>query len=67
LEGVVPKMGRVVAKERENYEYFPDSVRRFPKPRRLGGHARRKRDLQDVRYMITARGLIGVHTGVVPA
>ena len=46
----------------EAYSYLPSSVRRFPGPRELA--SRMDACGLDVRYVLTAGGIIGLHAGV---
>ncbi len=61
---LVPALGRI-AGDPEAYSYLPSSVRRFPSPEAL---AARMADagLDQVRYILTAGGIIGIHVGVKP-
>lgn len=63
FERVVPALGRF-AGSAEAYSYLPQSVRRFPGPEEL---ARLMWDcgLVDIRYVLTAGGIIALHIGVV--
>jgi len=60
---VVPALGRV-AGDPDAYGYLPDSVRRFPGPEALAGGLARA-GLVDVRYVLTAGGIIAIHSGTV--
>ncbi|MBA2793812.1 MAG: class I SAM-dependent methyltransferase [Thermoleophilaceae bacterium] len=60
---VVPALGRV-AGDPDAYGYLPDSVRRFPGPEALAGELARA-GLVDVRYVLTAGGIIAIHSGTV--
>ncbi len=63
FDRVVPALGRV-AGDPDAYGYLPDSVRRFPGPEALAvelAHA----GLVDVRYVLTAGGIIAIHSGTV--
>jgi demethylmenaquinone methyltransferase / 2-methoxy-6-polyprenyl-1,4-benzoquinol methylase len=60
FDRVVPLIGRV-AGDPDAYGYLPDSVRRFPGPRDLA--ARMDRCGLDVRYVLTAGGIIALHVG----
>jgi demethylmenaquinone methyltransferase/2-methoxy-6-polyprenyl-1,4-benzoquinol methylase len=53
-------IGRV-AGDPEAYSYLPNSVKRFPEPRELA--ARMDRCGLDVRYILTAGGIIALHAG----
>jgi demethylmenaquinone methyltransferase / 2-methoxy-6-polyprenyl-1,4-benzoquinol methylase len=61
FDRAVPALGRL-AGDRDAYTYLPSSVRRFPGPEEL---ARRLRaaGLDDVRWIITAGGIIALHAG----
>jgi demethylmenaquinone methyltransferase/2-methoxy-6-polyprenyl-1,4-benzoquinol methylase len=63
FERVVPVLGRV-AGDSAAYTYLPNSVRRFPGPEEL---AARMADagLGDIRYVLTAGGIIALHVGTV--
>jgi demethylmenaquinone methyltransferase/2-methoxy-6-polyprenyl-1,4-benzoquinol methylase len=63
FDRVVPALGRV-AGDREAYTYLPSSVRRFPGPRDLAATMARC-GLTDIRYLLTAGGIIAIHRGVV--
>ncbi len=59
----VPAMGRL-AGDAQAYSYLPSSVRRFPGPEELGAVMWRS-GLSDIRYVITAGGIIALHVGAV--
>ena len=61
FDRVVPGLGRV-AGDRDAYSYLPSSVRRFPGPEELAGRMRAA-GLDDVRWIITAGGIIALHAG----
>jgi len=60
FDRVVPMIGRL-AGDPEAYSYLPDSVKRFPGPHELA--ARMDRCGLDVRYILTAGGIIALHAG----
>ena len=64
FDRVVPLLGRVTGED-QAYTYLPSSVKRFPGPQELGGmmHAA---GLRDVRWILTAGGIIALHSGTVP-
>ena len=64
FDRVVPALGRV-AGDPDAYTYLPSSVRRFPGPRELGA-ALAAAGLEDVRWVLTAGGIIAIHSGSVP-
>jgi demethylmenaquinone methyltransferase/2-methoxy-6-polyprenyl-1,4-benzoquinol methylase len=60
FDRIVPMIGRL-AGDPEAYDYLPNSVKRFPGPRDLA--ARMDRAGLDVRYVLTAGGIIALHVG----
>jgi demethylmenaquinone methyltransferase/2-methoxy-6-polyprenyl-1,4-benzoquinol methylase len=65
FDRVVPLLGRLAA-DPEAYEYLPRSVKRFPGPAALAGMLRAA-GLDDVRWILTAGGIIALHHGTRPA
>jgi demethylmenaquinone methyltransferase / 2-methoxy-6-polyprenyl-1,4-benzoquinol methylase len=65
FDRVVPALGRV-AGDPDAYTYLPSSVRRFPGPRELAA-AMADADLEDVRWLLTAGGIIAIHSGTRPS
>jgi demethylmenaquinone methyltransferase/2-methoxy-6-polyprenyl-1,4-benzoquinol methylase len=63
FDRVVPMLGRV-AGDPDAYTYLPSSVRRFPDARGLAA-AMVAVGLVDVRYVVTAGGIIAIHAGTV--
>ncbi len=63
FDRVVPALGRV-AGDSDAYSYLPCSVRRFPGPHALAA-AMSDAGLGDIRYILTAGGIIAVHAGKV--
>jgi demethylmenaquinone methyltransferase / 2-methoxy-6-polyprenyl-1,4-benzoquinol methylase len=63
FDRVVPVIGRL-AGDPEAYTYLPSSVRRFPDARGLGA-AMAAVGLVDVRWIVTAGGIIAIHAGTV--
>jgi demethylmenaquinone methyltransferase/2-methoxy-6-polyprenyl-1,4-benzoquinol methylase len=64
FDRLVPVLGRL-AGDSDAYSYLPNSVRRFPSPAELAGLLWRV-GLRDVRYVLTAGGIIALHVGTVP-
>jgi demethylmenaquinone methyltransferase / 2-methoxy-6-polyprenyl-1,4-benzoquinol methylase len=64
FDHAVPALGRL-AGDPEAYSYLPRSVRRFPGPQALAEVLWRC-GLREVRYVLTAGGIIALHMGVVP-
>jgi demethylmenaquinone methyltransferase/2-methoxy-6-polyprenyl-1,4-benzoquinol methylase len=65
FDRLVPLLGRFAA-DSEAYQYLPRSVKRFPGPAALGGMLR-DAGLSDVRWILTAGGIIALHHGTRPA
>ncbi|HTU31297.1 MAG TPA: bifunctional demethylmenaquinone methyltransferase/2-methoxy-6-polyprenyl-1,4-benzoquinol methylase UbiE [Solirubrobacteraceae bacterium] len=63
FDQIVPLVGRV-AGDADAYNYLPSSVRRFPPPRELAA-TMAAAGLRDVRYILTAGGIIALHVGTV--
>ena len=63
FDSVVPLIGRL-AGDSDAYEYLPNSVKRFPGPRDLGGRMAAV-GMTDVRWILTAGGIIAIHSGTV--
>jgi demethylmenaquinone methyltransferase/2-methoxy-6-polyprenyl-1,4-benzoquinol methylase len=61
FDRVVPLLGRV-AGDSDAYTYLPSSVRRFPGPADLGSRMAAA-GLVDVRWILTAGGIIAIHSG----
>src|SRR5215211_3036200 len=63
FDRIVPQLGRV-AGDPDAYDYLPSSVRRFPGPEGLAAHMDAA-GLGDVRWVLTAGGIIALHVGTV--
>ncbi|MGZ6675358.1 MAG: bifunctional demethylmenaquinone methyltransferase/2-methoxy-6-polyprenyl-1,4-benzoquinol methylase UbiE [Solirubrobacteraceae bacterium] len=61
FDHVVPLIGRLTG-EQEAYTYLPSSVRRFPGPEGLAATMQRA-GLSDIRWILTAGGIIALHVG----
>lgn len=61
FDRVVPLIGRLTG-EQEAYTYLPSSVRRFPGPEGLAA-AMQRAGLSDIRWVLTAGGIIALHVG----
>jgi demethylmenaquinone methyltransferase/2-methoxy-6-polyprenyl-1,4-benzoquinol methylase len=62
FDRAVPALGRL-AGDSQAYTYLPSSVKRFPGPRELAA-VMSAGGLRDIRYVITAGGIIALHCGV---
>lgn len=63
FDRVIPLLGRIT--DEQAYSYLPSSVKRFPQPRALAA-AMERAGLEQVRWIITAGGIIALHVGVRP-
>jgi demethylmenaquinone methyltransferase / 2-methoxy-6-polyprenyl-1,4-benzoquinol methylase len=63
FDRVVPALGRL-AGDSDAYTYLPSSVRRFPAPQQLAA-TMTACGLTNVRYVLTAGGIIAIHAGKV--
>ena len=61
FDRIVPLLGKL-AHEPEAYTYLPSSVKRFPAPQALGADLVAA-GLTDVRWILTAGGIIALHSG----
>jgi demethylmenaquinone methyltransferase / 2-methoxy-6-polyprenyl-1,4-benzoquinol methylase len=61
FDTVVPALGRL-AGDPDAYTYLPSSVRRFPDPEELAARMAAA-GLEDVRWVLTAGGIIAIHAG----
>jgi demethylmenaquinone methyltransferase/2-methoxy-6-polyprenyl-1,4-benzoquinol methylase len=64
FDRVVPTLGRL-AGDSDAYTYLPSSVRRFPGPEELAARMAAT-GLVDVRWVLTAGGIIAIHVGTKP-
>jgi demethylmenaquinone methyltransferase / 2-methoxy-6-polyprenyl-1,4-benzoquinol methylase len=64
FDRIVPALGKL-AGDPDAYAYLPSSVKRFPAPDALAGRMAAT-GLTDVRWILTAGGIIALHVGTVP-
>jgi demethylmenaquinone methyltransferase/2-methoxy-6-polyprenyl-1,4-benzoquinol methylase len=64
FDRIVPLLGRLTG-ESLAYSYLPSSVRRFPAPEGLAA-AMARAGLRDIRWILTAGGIIAIHVGTKP-
>jgi demethylmenaquinone methyltransferase/2-methoxy-6-polyprenyl-1,4-benzoquinol methylase len=64
FDGLVPLIGKVSGGG-EAYDYLPNSVKRWPEPEGLAAALERS-GLQQIRWILTAGGIIATHVGVKP-
>ncbi|HTE63972.1 MAG TPA: bifunctional demethylmenaquinone methyltransferase/2-methoxy-6-polyprenyl-1,4-benzoquinol methylase UbiE [Solirubrobacteraceae bacterium] len=64
FDRIVPALGKL-AGDPDAYAYLPSSVKRFPAPEELAARMARA-GLTDVRWILTAGGIIALHVGTVP-
>ncbi|MGP0049875.1 MAG: bifunctional demethylmenaquinone methyltransferase/2-methoxy-6-polyprenyl-1,4-benzoquinol methylase UbiE [Solirubrobacteraceae bacterium] len=63
FDRIIPALGRL-AGDPDAYSYLPSSVRRFPPPQALADVMSRS-GLREIRYVLTAGGIIALHVGEV--
>jgi demethylmenaquinone methyltransferase/2-methoxy-6-polyprenyl-1,4-benzoquinol methylase len=63
FDRAIPMIGRLAGNP-EAYDYLPSSVRRFPGPEPLAA-TMSESGLSEIRYLLTAGGIIALHVGVV--
>ena len=63
FDRIVPLLGRLTG-DPEAYDYLPSSVKRFPHPEALAARMAAA-GLDDVRWVLTAGGIIALHSGTV--
>jgi demethylmenaquinone methyltransferase/2-methoxy-6-polyprenyl-1,4-benzoquinol methylase len=63
FDQVVPMIGRA-ARQREAYEYLSRSVRRYPPPVEIAAEMASS-GMRDVRFIVTAGGIVTLHVGTV--
>jgi demethylmenaquinone methyltransferase/2-methoxy-6-polyprenyl-1,4-benzoquinol methylase len=63
FDRIVPTLGKV-AGDSDAYEYLPNSVKRFPAPEGLAA-VMDGAGLRDIRWILTAGGIIALHVGTV--
>lgn len=64
FDRIVPQLGRL-AGDPDAYTYLPRSVKRFPPPPVLAQELERA-GLCEIRYLLTAGGIVTMHVGTVP-
>jgi demethylmenaquinone methyltransferase/2-methoxy-6-polyprenyl-1,4-benzoquinol methylase len=63
FDRAVPALGRL-AGDPDAYAYLPNSVKRFPGPAELAADLERA-GLEEIRWVLTAGGIIAIHAGTV--
>jgi demethylmenaquinone methyltransferase/2-methoxy-6-polyprenyl-1,4-benzoquinol methylase len=64
FDRVVPLLGRI-SNDPDAYTYLPNSVKRFPRPQGLAAEMERA-GLCEIRYLLTAGGIVAIHAATVP-
>ncbi|WP_122039351.1 class I SAM-dependent methyltransferase [Asaia bogorensis] len=60
--GVLPKMGQIIAKDSESYQYLAESIRTFPEQEVLA-EMMRNAGLEKVSYQNLSGGIAAIHSG----
>jgi demethylmenaquinone methyltransferase/2-methoxy-6-polyprenyl-1,4-benzoquinol methylase len=63
FDRIVPALGRLAGDE-DAYSYLPNSVKRFPGPQALAAELA-SIGLEEIRWVLTAGGIIAIHAGTV--
>lgn len=61
----LPKMGEIVAKDRESYQYLAESIRKFPKQEKLVKRMEQA-GLKDCAFSNLSAGIVAIHRGTKP-
>jgi len=59
---VIPEMGRLIANDRDSYQYLVESIRKFPDQERFAGMIRRA-GFEQVKYRNFSFGIAALHSG----
>lgn len=59
---VIPRMGQVIARDRDSYQYLVESIRRFPDQETFAGMIRNA-GFEQVRYRNLSMGIAALHSG----
>ena len=59
---MIPRIGAIVAKDRESYQYLVESIRQFPNQTELATRMK-KAGFEQVRYVNLSGGIAAIHTG----
>lgn len=62
---VIPRLGELVAKDRDSYQYLVESIRKFPTQRNLVKRLQ-KAGFMRAKYTNMSAGIVAVHQGVKP-
>ena len=60
--GFIPKMGEIVANDRESYQYLVESIRKFPRPSDFASMIE-KAGFSKVGWRTMSAGVVALHTG----
>lgn len=60
---IIPKIGEIIAKDRDSYQYLVESIRKFPKPKQLAARME-EAGFENVRYTALTAGIVAIHQGL---
>jgi demethylmenaquinone methyltransferase/2-methoxy-6-polyprenyl-1,4-benzoquinol methylase len=60
---VIPKVGELVAKDRDSYQYLVESIRQFPPQAELATRMK-KAGFEKVKFINLSGGIAAIHTGI---
>ena len=61
--GLIPKMGKIIAKDKESYQYLVESIRKFPKQKELQKRINNVGFIKS-RYINLTGGIVAIHRGL---
>ena len=59
---MIPKIGELVANDRDSYQYLVESIRQFPPQAELAARMK-KAGFEKVRFINLSGGIAAIHTG----
>jgi len=62
---IIPKMGKVIAKDEDSYQYLIESIRKFPTQRKLCQRIEAA-GFKHARYTNLSAGIVAIHQGLKP-
>lgn len=61
--GIIPKIGQLVAKDRDSYQYLVESIRKFPRQKDLAVRME-KAGLKQAKWQNLNLGVVAIHSGI---
>lgn len=60
---VIPELGKILANDKESYQYLVESIRRFPKQEDFKQMIK-EAGFESVNYTNLSSGIVAIHTGI---